>query len=70
MSPMQPYRILLIDDQEAIHEDYRKILGNQLRQRTAALSRAAAELFGDDPPHVHRLGGLRPVQCDAGSARL
>lgn len=48
MSHSKPYRILLIDDQEAIHEDYRKILGNQL-PTTAALGRAAAELFGDDP---------------------
>ena len=48
MTPKTPYRILLIDDQEAIHEDYRKILGTQ-RPNTAAVGRAAAELFDDDP---------------------
>ncbi len=48
MSHKSPYRILLIDDQEAIHEDYRKVLGRQL-PATTAVSRAAAELFGDDP---------------------
>ncbi len=35
MSTRQPYRILLIDDQEAIHEDYRKILGTQRDSATA-----------------------------------
>jgi len=40
------HRVLIIDDQEAIHEDYRKILG---RGRTSTdLNRAAVELFGDD----------------------
>jgi hypothetical protein len=29
MSQKNAYRILLIDDQEAIHEDYRKVLGKQ-----------------------------------------
>ena len=48
MSARKPYRILLIDDQEAIHEDYRKILGSQ-RDSATALSRAAAALFDDDP---------------------
>ncbi len=48
MSHHAPYRILLIDDQEAIHEDYRKVLGKQLPAATA-VSQAAAELFGDDP---------------------
>jgi signal transduction histidine kinase len=44
---MEPNRrILTIDDNEAIHEDFRKILGgNSLR--TAALSDAKAALFGE-----------------------
>lgn len=47
MSQKTVYRILLIDDQETIHEDYRKVLG--VRTATsAALSKAAAELFDDD----------------------
>lgn len=47
MTPTQSYRILLIDDQETIHEDYRKVLGKQPTK--TALAKAAAELFGDDP---------------------
>jgi diguanylate cyclase (GGDEF)-like protein len=43
------HRILVIDDQAAIHEDYRKILGRQALASSAALGKAAAELFGDDP---------------------
>jgi two-component system, cell cycle response regulator len=39
-------RILVIDDQESIHEDYQKIIGR--RQSTSlALTKAVAELFGD-----------------------
>jgi diguanylate cyclase (GGDEF)-like protein len=40
-------RILLIDDQEAIHEDYRKVLGPRL-QTSTALDQATIDLF-DDP---------------------
>ncbi|MGD9722871.1 MAG: diguanylate cyclase [Pirellulales bacterium] len=46
MTVAAPYRVLLIDDQEAIHEDYRKILGPQL-PTTAAINRTAAALFDD-----------------------
>ena len=38
-------RILVIDDNRSIHEDFRKILGSR---PPSALSAAAAELFGDD----------------------
>lgn len=41
--------ILIIDDQSAIHEDYRKILGKQAATSSTALGKAAADLFGDDP---------------------
>jgi diguanylate cyclase (GGDEF)-like protein len=44
------HRILIIDDQAAIHEDYRKILGEQPSTSSVqALDKAAADLFGDDP---------------------
>ncbi|MEX0679300.1 MAG: diguanylate cyclase [Pirellulales bacterium] len=46
------HRILVIDDQAAIHEDYRKILGRQSSPSSAALGKAAAELFGDGPRSV------------------
>lgn len=47
MTEQLTHRILVVDDQEAIHEDYRKILGRRATS-LAALSQAAAELFGDD----------------------
>jgi diguanylate cyclase (GGDEF)-like protein len=47
MNQKSTYRILLIDDQETIHEDYRKVLGIQPHSSTA-LAKAAAELFDDD----------------------
>src|SRR5262249_9323274 len=40
------YRILLVDDQETIHEDYRKILGPRTAA-ASAISQAAASLFDD-----------------------
>ncbi len=47
MTQKQTYRILLIDDQETIHEDYRKVLGMGT-PTSAAVGKAAAELFDDD----------------------
>lgn len=47
MSQQPTHRILIVDDQEAIHEDYRKILGKR-PSSLATLSQAASELFGDD----------------------
>ena len=41
-------RILVIDDNESIHDDFRKILGAKLDD--SELADAAAELFGDDSP--------------------
>lgn len=52
MNDHQTHRILLIDDQAAIHEDYRKILGRQAAMSSTALGKVAAELFGDDPTTV------------------
>src|SRR5262245_41963285 len=48
MSNTQRYRILLVDDQETIHEDYRKILGAP-PPVASAISQAAAALFDDEP---------------------
>lgn len=49
MNEHNTHRILIIDDQAAIHEDYRKILGPQPSTSSTALGQAAAKLFGDDP---------------------
>ena len=48
MNQEPPRRILLIDDQETIHEDYRKVLGPR-KQGDAALDQATASLFEDGP---------------------
>jgi diguanylate cyclase (GGDEF)-like protein len=39
-------RILVIDDQESMHEDYRKVIGRKRPDHTA-LDRASANLFGE-----------------------
>lgn len=41
-------RILVIDDQEAIHQDYRKIIGAK-KPEHAQLTSLAADLFNDEP---------------------
>jgi diguanylate cyclase (GGDEF)-like protein len=48
MAAINKRRILIIDDQEAIHDDYRKIICPVQPQR-AALSEVESQLFGDDP---------------------
>jgi diguanylate cyclase len=45
------HRLLVIDDNPAIHEDYRKIL---VRDEQAAMSAAEAALFGEDSPATER----------------
>jgi diguanylate cyclase (GGDEF)-like protein len=47
MAPVNKRRILIIDDQEAIHDDYRKIICPSSRPRLAALSGVESQLFGD-----------------------
>jgi len=54
-------RILLIDDNESIHQDFRKILNPATAGKTA-LASAAAELFGDGP------GGLAEAGFEVDSA--
>jgi len=46
MAAVKKRRILIIDDQEAIHDDYRKIIC-AAKQRNSALSEVESELFGD-----------------------
>jgi diguanylate cyclase (GGDEF)-like protein len=50
MNQHRPYqrdlRILIIDDQENIHEDYRKIVGRR-KAKNAELDAVAADLFGE-----------------------
>ncbi len=47
MNTRQTIRILVIDDQESIHEDFRKIIAPEPDDQ--AFSEAAAALFGDKP---------------------
>ena len=46
-------RLLLIDDNRAIHEDFRKIFGGSL-ESTAALAASEAALFGETPVIINR----------------
>jgi len=46
MSPPKTIHILVIDDQESIHEDFRKIVGTEDRYN-AAINREASAIFGD-----------------------
>jgi len=54
-SPVQPgNRILIIDDNASIHEDFRRILGKQEQERNAGLDLVKAKVLGEDPaasPH-------------------
>ena len=47
VNPNQNHRILIIDDNRAIHEDFRKTLGKK-SARPGKLAAAEAALFGDD----------------------
>ena len=47
LDPSQNHRILVIDDNQAIHEDFRKILGRK-KAAPSNLAEAEAALFGDD----------------------
>ena len=52
--PLQPNRrLLLIDDNHAIHDDFRKIFGGGL-ESTSALAASEAALFGETPVTVSR----------------
>ena len=46
MSPPEAIRVLVIDDQESIHEDFRKIVRSE-EHDDRAIKEAAAALFGD-----------------------
>ena len=48
----QPKRILVIDDNRSIHEDFRKILGSK-KTGNSALDEAESELFGDARVETH-----------------
>jgi diguanylate cyclase (GGDEF)-like protein len=49
MTALNRRRILIIDDQEAIHDDYRKIIC-PVRPSRAAFSAVESQLFGDESP--------------------
>jgi diguanylate cyclase (GGDEF)-like protein len=51
MNPTNSHRILLIDDQQSIHDDYRKVLGVQ-QPASVALDKATADLFNEDQSGV------------------
>ena len=47
------HRILVVDDNPSIHEDFRKILCPGLGRNSSAIASMAEELFGDAPPENH-----------------
>jgi signal transduction histidine kinase/ActR/RegA family two-component response regulator len=51
VNPNHNHRILVIDDNKAIHEDFRKILGRK-KAVSSNLTDAESALFGDDSPAV------------------
>jgi signal transduction histidine kinase len=51
LDPNQNHRILVIDDNKAIHEDFKKILGRK-KAVSSNLTDAESALFGDDTPAV------------------
>ena len=54
-TPLANRRILIIDDNAAIHADFRKVLGAQAEHSAqAALDVLEASLFGDAPTHAAR----------------
>ncbi len=63
----QNLRILVIDDNQAIHEDFRKIL--QAKDGEESFDQARAALFGDSPP-VRALERFELDCADQGQAAL
>ena len=51
INPNQNHRILVIDDNKAIHEDFRKILCKQ-KGAASGMAEAEAALFGDEAPQI------------------
>ena len=56
-------RVLIIDDNESIHVDFRKIIGPGSSKPGVAVDSAAAELFGDSPAPV-----AAPLESELDSA--
>src|SRR5580692_7965728 len=60
LTPNHHHRILLIDDNKAIHEDYLKVLGKQ-KAMLEGLEEAEAALFGEESPK----SGVPTFQIDS-----
>jgi signal transduction histidine kinase/chemotaxis response regulator CheB len=76
MASTPRHRILLIDDTQAIHDDFKKILGAvAVPEATQALENVEAALFGDDaattkPAHVHDFSLDSAYQGQEGLAKI
>lgn len=57
------YRVLIVDDNEGIHDDFRTLL--QPRRAADELDALAAEIFGDDDPPEEPVPELPTYQCDS-----
>jgi PAS domain S-box-containing protein len=74
MSSVEPIsheerRVLVIDDDPAIHEDYRKILTSHGR-KPAAIASLEAEIFDDEPPPPERAINIRMDSAYQGQEAL
>ena len=50
VNPNNNHRILVIDDNKDIHEDFRKILSRQKKAAVGDLTEAEAVLFDEESP--------------------
>jgi len=58
-------RILIVDDNESIHEDFRKVLIHETNQDHAELDDLEAELFGEEPVAAESSGELLDYEVDS-----
>jgi len=68
-SPAAPRRVLVVDDNHAIHEDFRKILGAS-ELASGDLDRAEAELFGGAPSRAGRALGFELTSAFQGEEAI
>src|SRR5262245_22047928 len=47
------YRVLIVDDNREIHQDFKKILESQGGEKTERINQLKAELFGETSETIH-----------------
>ena len=59
-------RILIVDDEPAMHDSYRRSFAGQRSSGAETLGAMAAELFGDDAPEIDDLPDFALTHCNQG----